>query len=44
MLKKSKLDQIRGIGPVIKRRLFKKFGNFNSIKNASVNELTMVEE
>ena len=42
-VKKSKLDEIRGIGPVIKRRLFKKFGNFNSIKNASISELTLIK-
>ena len=42
-VKKSKLDEIEGIGPIIKQRLFKKFGSFKSIKKASVNELVLIK-
>ena len=42
-VKKSKLDEIEGIGPIIKGRLFKKFGSFKSIKKASVNELVLIK-
>ena len=42
-VKRSKLDEIKGIGPIIKGRLFREFGSFKSIKKASVAELTSIK-
>ena len=42
-VKRSKLDEIKGIGPIIKGRLFREFGSFKSIKKASVAELTLIK-
>ena len=40
---KSALDDIKGIGDVKKQLLYKKFGNLQNIKNASVAELMLVK-
>ena len=40
---KSKLDDVKGIGSVLKTRLLKKFKNINNIQNASFVELMTVK-
>ena len=40
--RKSQLDAVKGIGPILKGRLFKRFRSLSSIKNASINQLTSV--
>ncbi len=40
---KSELDDIRGIGDILKRRLLKKFKSINNIKLASINDLMTVK-
>ena len=40
--KESFLDDVDGIGPVIKNRLFKKFKNAEKIKNANVKDLMTI--
>ena len=39
MIKKSKLDLISGIGPVLKRRLLNKYKNIKSISKESIEDL-----
>lgn len=39
---KSKLDEVKGIGKVKKQLLFDKFGSIESIKNASIKELMLI--
>ena len=39
---KSYLDEIRGIGPITKSRLLKKFKSIKNIKNASLEELMTI--
>ncbi|MAV60871.1 MAG: excinuclease ABC subunit C [Gammaproteobacteria bacterium] len=41
-IKKSVLDNVSGIGSVLKKRLMKEFKNINTIKKASVQELMTV--
>jgi len=38
----SRLDQIKGIGPVKKKTLLKEFGSLQKIRQASINELAQV--
>lgn len=38
----SKLEDIKGIGPVTRNKLLKQFGSLNGVKNASEDELTEV--
>jgi excinuclease ABC subunit C len=42
-IRKSELDDIRGIGNILKRRLLKKFKNIKMIKIASVDDLMTVD-
>ena len=42
-LKSSPLDEIPGIGPKRKMNLLRHFGDFNSIKNASIGEIAEVK-
>ena len=42
-IKKSFLDEIKGIGPVTKSNLLKKFKNVNSIKNSQLDELMTIK-
>jgi len=42
-LKSSPLDEIPGIGPKRKMNLLRHFGDFESVKNASVDEITEVK-
>ena len=42
-IKKSFLDQINGIGPVIKSNLLKKFKNIKNIKSASLDDLMTIQ-
>ena len=37
---KSTLENIRGIGPATRNKLFKKFGGIEGIKNASLQEIS----
>ena len=39
---KSKLDSIKGVGPILKQKLLKKFKNITKIKSASVDDLMTV--
>ena len=39
---KSYLDNIQGIGPIIKSRLLKKFKSIKNIKNSSLDELMTI--
>ena len=41
-IKKSKLDQINGIGDVLKKRLILKFKNIQNIKEANIEDLMTV--
>ena len=41
--KYSALNLIEGVGPVLKKRLLKKFKNINEIKNASAEDLQLVK-
>ena len=41
-IKKSVLDNVSGIGSVLKKRLMQEFKNINTIKKASVQELMTV--
>ena len=41
--KYSALNLIEGIGPVMKRRLIKKYKNIKNIKNASSKDLMLVK-
>jgi len=42
-LKSSPLDKIPGIGPKRKMNLLRRFGDFKSLKNASIDEITEVK-
>jgi excinuclease ABC subunit C len=42
-LQYSELNLIEGVGPIIKKRLLKKFKNINNIRNASAHELLSVK-
>ncbi len=42
-IKASELDEIKGIGNVLKRRLLIKFKNIKNIKSANINELMTVD-
>ncbi len=42
-IKKSALDQIRGLGPIKKKRLLQKFKSIRAINQASIDELTSIK-
>merc|ERR1711965_542975 len=42
-IKKSKLDNIDGIGPIIKKRLLSKYKSIKTIKSANIDELMTVK-
>ena len=42
-IKKSFLDEVKGIGPVTKSNLLKRFKNVNSIKKAQLDELLSIK-
>ncbi len=42
-MQKSKLDNIKGIGEVKKQELLKKFGSVEKIKDAKIEELTLIK-
>ena len=42
-IKKSKLDEVDGIGAVLKRRLLSKYKNIKSIKLANIDDLMTVK-
>ena len=42
-IKKSFLDEINGIGPIIKKNLLKKFKNIKNIQNAKLEQLMTIK-
>ena len=42
-IKRSKLDQINGVGQVLKRRLILKYKNIQNIKEANIKDLMTVK-